>query len=204
MPQPTINSFTTCPTDCDEYNILPALPAEMDCTNYTQERSQVHTIYFRLSDADGVLSPDPFTNFATTPTATANAIDNTVTDNTKSKFLVGEGGVAEPTETSVEYPKLNTKVEEREYQLTFNVKQLTAEVYAFMQQLQCGDINFRFYYASGMGSTQYAYGISGGIIPKSITVTLPKGAGRDDRDLATIRINWLGNTDPDRRINPIS
>lgn len=198
---PTINSFTTCPADCDDNNLLPAIPAVQDCTSYEQVKSQVHTLYLRPS-AGGTYAADPFTNFATTPTVTANAVDNTNADNTKSKFLVGEGGIAEPAETVLDYPMNKEKTEQLEYELVFNVKYLNDAQYAFLQQLQCGAVDIKFYYASGMGTTQYVYGIQGGIVPKKVTVTFPKGGGKDDRDLAIIKIKWLATGDPDRRVNP--
>lgn len=197
----TINSFTTCPEDCGDDNLLPAIDAIQDCTSYTQEISQVHTLYL-MPQVGGTPSADPFTNFATTPTVTASAIDNTGTDNTKAKFLVGDGGVAEPTETVVEYPKLNEKVVERLYELVFNVRNLSDAQYAFLQQMQCGNTDITFYYSSGMGTVVYVYGKQGGIAPRKVTVTFPKGAGRTDRDLATIKIQWLATGDPDRRLDP--
>jgi hypothetical protein len=197
----TINTFVDCPADCDEDNLLPAIPEIQDCTNYEQVRSQVHTIYL-MPQVAGVSSADPFTNFATTPTVTASAVDNTNADNTKAKFLVGEGGIAAPTETLVEYPMLGEKVEERLYELVFNVKNLVDAQYEFLQQLQCGNIDITFYYASGMAATQYVYGVQGGIEPRRVTVTFPKGGGKDDRDLAIITIAWLAKGDPFRRANP--
>lgn len=201
MAAPTINSFTTCPADCDDDNLLPAIPAIQDCANYEQVRSQIHTLYI-MPQVGGTPSADPFTNFATTPTITASAVSNTTTDNTKAKFLVGEGGIAEATETLLEYPLLTEKVDERQYELSFTVKNLVDAQYTFLQQLQCGNIDLTFYYASGMGATQYVYGKQGGISPKKVTVSFPKGAGKDDRDLAIIKIQWLATGDPDRRANP--
>ncbi len=198
---PTTNSFTTCPVDCDDNNLLPAIPAIQDCANYEQVRSQVHTLYI-MPQVGGTPSADPFTAFATTPTVTASAVDNSNATNTKAKFLVGEGGVAEPSETLLEYPMLAEKVDERTYELVFNVKNLVAAQYDFLQQLQCGNVDMTFYYASGMGTTQWVYGKQGGIVPKKVTVTFPKGAGKDDRDFATIKIQWLATGDPDRRVNP--
>jgi hypothetical protein len=142
--------------------------------------------------------------FATTPTATANAINNTTTDNTKAKFLVGEGGVAESTEVVLEYPMLTEKVVERDYQLVFNIKNLVQTQYDFLLQVQCGNIDLTFYYASGMEANQWVYGKQGGIVPRKVTVSFPKGAGKDDRDIAIIKIDWKATGDPDRRINPIA
>jgi hypothetical protein len=77
-------------------------------------------------------------------------------------------------------------------------------MYAFLQQVQCGNTDLTFYYASGMGGTQYVYGKQGGIVPKKVTVTFPKGGGKDDRDIAVLKIKWLASGDPDRRINPLA
>jgi hypothetical protein len=201
MASPVINSFTTCPADCDDDNLLPAIPAIQDCPSYAQDRSQVHTLYL-MPQVAGVSSPDPFTNFATTPTVTALALDNTGTTNVKAKFLVGEGGIAEPTETILEYPMLQEKVTERQYQLVFTVKNLVQAQYDFLLQMQCGNTDITFYYASGMDANQWVYGKQGGIVPKKVTVSFPKGAGKDDRDSAIIKIDWWASGDPDRRINP--
>ena len=93
----TINSFTTCPADCGDDNLLPSIDAIQDCISYEQVKSQIHTLYI-MPQVGGTPSADPFTNFATTPTATAGAISNTTADNTKAKYVVGEGGVGEATE----------------------------------------------------------------------------------------------------------
>ena len=202
MAAPTINSFTTCPANCTDNNLLPAIPAIQACASYNQDRSQVHTLWIRPK-VSGTSAADPFTSFATTPTITASAVDNTNADNTKSKFLVGEGGVAEPSEVVLEYPMLEERVTERLYQLVFNIKNLTQTQYDFLLQLQCGNVDFTFYYASGLTATgAWVYGQQGGIVPKKSTVTFPKGIGKDDRDIAIIKIDWLATGDPDRRINP--
>lgn len=202
MAEPTINSFTTCPADCDDDNLLPAIPAIQDCPTYEQVRSQIHTLYI-MPQVGGVSSADPFTNFATTPTATASAIDNTSVNNTKAKFLIGEGGVAEPGEVVLQYPLLQDRVTERDYQLTFSIKNLVQAQYDMLLQMQCGNVDLTFYYASGMGATQWVYGKQGGIVPTKVSVSFPKGAGRDDRDIAIVKIDWKAYGDPDRRINPL-
>jgi hypothetical protein len=194
-----VTSFTTCPADCDDANVLPAILAEQDCPSYEQVHSQIHTLYLRPSGA-----ADPFTNFATTPTATANAIDNTAGDNTKSIELVGEGGIAVPEKVILDYPKLQQRTVERDYPLTFNVKNLSAAQYAFLLQLQCGHTEgLTFYYASGMGATQWLYGIQGGIPVYYIDVDFPKDISKDGRDIATITIRFKAAGDPARRVNPL-
>ena len=202
MAAPIISSFTTCPADCDDDNLLPAIPAIQDCASYDQDKSQVHTLYI-MPQVAGVASADPFTNFATTPTATANAIDNTTTNNLKAKYVVGEGGVTS-TPVKADYPMNTVKTIEREYILDMDFKMVTQEMYAFWQQVQCGNIDLTFYYASGMATNQWVYGKQGGIPPKEMEVTFVKGKGKDDRDIVNLKAVWLAHGDPDRRINPIA
>ena len=99
---------------------------------------------------------------------------------------------------------LTEKVVERDYQLVFNIKNLVQTQYDFLLQVQCGNIDLTFYYASGMEANQWVYGKQGGIVPRKVTVSFPKGAGKDDRDIAIIKIDWKATGDPDRRINPIA
>lgn len=189
----------TCPDDCGDVNTLPALiAAAQDCTAYEQTLSQVCDLYILPSDTG-----DIFDDWATTPTnATPGAgvgVDNTNADNTKAKWLVGIGGVADPEETVTEYPKLQRKVTERLYTLTFTVFNLVAAQYNFLRQLQCGDTSFTFYYADLGG---WVYGIAGGLAPLSVDVDFPHGGGNTDKNLATITLTWRSNGDPDRHVNP--
>lgn len=197
-----VSSFTTCPADCDSDNLLPAITEIQDCTNYDQDRSQVHTLYI-MPQVGGTPSADPFTNFATTPTATASAVDNTNADNTKARLIVGEGGVTS-TEVRDEYPMNKSRVVQREYTLDMDFKMLNQAMYAFWQQVQCGNVDLTFYYASGMAANQWVYGKQGGIPPKEMSVTFVKGKGRDDRDFVNLKCIWLATGDPDRRINPLA
>lgn len=203
MAAPTVNSFTTCPANCTDNNLYPAIPAIQNCASYTQDHSQIHTLYI-MPQVGGVKSADPYTNFATTPTATLSAVDNTNTLNTKAKFLVGEGGISESSEVVLDYPMLTERVVERDYELVFNIKNLVQAQYDFLLQVQCGNIDLTFYYASGMYANQWVYGQQGGIVPRRVTVAFPKGAGKDDRDIAIIKLAWKATGDPDRRINPIA
>ena len=188
----------TCPDDCTDVNLLPAITAEQDCTGYEQTLSQVCDLYILPS-----LTADIFTDWND---GTSNAaqddgvgIDNANTDNTKAKWLVGIGGVAEPAETVTEYPKLQRKVSERLYTLTFRVLDLVQTQYDFLRQLQCGDTGFKFYYGDLAG---FVYGIQGGLSPLSVDVDFPKGGANTDKNAADITLTWRSNGDPDRNENP--
>ena len=195
-----VTSFTSCPDSCDDENLLPAFLNEQDCADYAQDHSQIHTVYIRPDGAT-----DPFTDFATTPTATANAIDNTEALNAKSKLIVGEGGIDVPEKLILEYPKLQDKIVERTYTLNHVVKNLSAAQYAMLLKLQCGHVTgWSFYYASGMGTNQWLYGIQGGIPIFFIDVDFPKPGGREGRDSATLIIRYKATGDPLRRVNPLA
>jgi hypothetical protein len=194
-----VTSFTTCPDSCDDENLIPAFLNEQDCADYAQDLSQIHTVYIRPDGA-----ADPFTDFATTPTATADAIDNTEALNAKSKLIVGDGGIDVPAKVQLEYPKLQDRIVERDYSLVFNVRNLSAAQYSMLLKLQCGHVTgWTFYYASGMGTNQWLYGIQGGIPMYFIDVDFPKGASRTDRDLAILTIRFKATGDPLRRVNPL-
>lgn len=183
-----------CP-DCGDDFFLPAIEADQNCS-FDLNESQVCDVYMQPKGA-----PNPF-DFSQNPaTATPDAIDNTATDNSKTKWLVGEGGVAAPEKNVVQLPKLREKISKRTYSLTFVVKNLSDEMYDFLRHLQCGWTGFTFYYATLSGRL---FGRDGGIPVKSVDVDLPLGEGREDTEQATLTITWEAKTDPDRRVNPLA
>ena len=190
----------TCPDDCSDVNLLPAIVAEQDCTGYEQTLSQVCDLYILPSATD-----DIFADWATTPTNvtpdTGVGIDNTNTDNTKSKWLVGIGELPASEKTTTEYPLAKSKTTDRLYTLTFRILNLSAAQYTFLRQLQCGTLGFTFWYGD-LGS--WLYGLSGGIVPDFVTVTFPKGEGNTDKNVGIIRLSWKADGDPERRVNPLA
>lgn len=194
---PINNILTGCPADCDEDNLLPAIPETQDCTSYAQTLSQISDLYI-IPDTAGI---DVFTNWATTPTATVGAIDNTVTDNSKAKWLVGIGGLPAPEKTTTDYPKLKRKNDERLYTISFRILNLVDAQYDFLRQIQCGWTGFTFYYADLAG---YAYGIAGGLVPEFVDVDFPKGEGNTDKNVAVITLQFRADGDPERRANPLA
>lgn len=193
-------TLISCPDDCADVNLLPALSAaNQDCTGYTQTLSQVCDLYILPSDTG-----DIFDNWDTEPIVNATSgagvgVDNTNADNTKAKWLVGIGGVSESEETITEYPKLQKKVTERLYTLTFRVFNLVAAQYNFLRKLQCGDTSFTFYYGDLGG---WIYGIAGGLVPNSVDVDFPHGGGNTDKNVGILTITFRATTDPDRFVNP--
>jgi hypothetical protein len=187
----------TCPDECTDVLLFPAIAAEQDCTGYEQTLSQVSDLYILPSDTGDIFTDWSSTAANATPGAGVG-VDNTNDDNTKAKWLVGIGGVAEPEEIITEYPKLQRKVTERKYTLTFRVPNLVQEMYDFLRQLQCGDTGFTFYYAD---LATYVYGVEGGLAPESVDVDFPHGAGNDDKNVAIITLTWTANGDPDRHVN---
>lgn len=185
--------LASCPADCDTDNLLPAIPEAQDCTSYTPAYSQVSDLYIMPDGAT-----NPLTSWSTTPTATAGAIDNTVTDNSKCKWIVGEGAVT-VAETETNFPKRKSKVTERVYTLTFKVYDI-ANHYEFARKLQCGSTSLSFWYGD---LSDYIYGKASGIQPELVSATMPKTDGRDDKQVITLTFRWTADGDPERRVNPL-
>lgn len=192
-------SLISCPADCATDNVWPAIPTEQDCPSYEQSLSQVSDLIIIPTDGTAV---DVFTDWAgeiPTPTYVNDSIDNTTADNSTAHILTGIGGVAEPEELILDYPKLQQQVVERTYTLTHRIFNLSNAQYDYLTKLQCGALNFTFYYCDLGG---YVYGVDGGLEPYSVDVDFPRGGGNDDRAFADIIITWKAKGDPDRGTTP--
>lgn len=188
--------LTGCPEDCDTQAQFPAIPAAQDCAAYPQTLSQIGHLYIKPTGAT-----NPWTSWSGTPTATANAIDNTEALNAKTKWLVGIGEIPAPEKTVTEYPLIKSKTTDRLYTLTFRVLNLSDAQYDFLRQLQCGSLGFTFWYGD-LGN--WLYGLSGGIVPDFVTVRFPKGEGNTDKNVGIIVLSWRADGDPERRVNPLA
>ena len=193
-----MQTFLSCPADCDTALNLPAINANQDCTNYDQLDSQVCDLVI----VPDTTASDPFDwTDPSAPTLISGGIDNTVTDNSKAKRLVGEGGVPVPEKIVSEYPKKKNRITGRRYTLTFNVKDMGDESYAFLRALQCGWTGFKFYYANLGG---HGFGPEGGIDVLSVDVDMPLSEARDDKELGTIILTWEADGDPARWTSPLA
>lgn len=194
-------TLTGCPADCDDVLLYPAIPASQDCPNYEQLRSQISRLYLLPNTMSGDIFASWGSTSAATPTYVANSIDNTNALNAKAKELVGIGEIAVPDKSTLNYPLLKTRTTEKRYPLQFTVYQLDDSTYEFLRQVQCGNLNFKFYYADLNG---YVYGIADGLVPDLIDVTFPKGNADTDRNTAVIKLFWKATGDPQRRANPLA
>ena len=127
-----MNTFLTCPADCDTALVLGAIDVNQDCTNYSQKYSQICDL---ILQPDGANAPLDWTSAPTVTAQVPNEVDNASTAGTFSKHIVGEGGIAVPEKIADEYPKRKTKVNFRLFTLTFVVKNLSDDQYAFMQSI---------------------------------------------------------------------
>lgn len=185
--------LTGCPADCDDENLLPAIPAEQDCTSYELLLAQISDLYIQMDGATA-----PMASWSTTPTAVPGAIDNTEALNAKTKWLAGEGSIT-VTEVLGEYPHRKRRITERGYRLEFIVKDMTNH-YDFLRQLQCGSTSMSIWYGD---LADYIYGLTGGIPPELVNVLMPTLGGRDDKQQATIVMEWTADGNPERRVNPL-
>lgn len=193
-----INVFgTICPTDCNTTLDLPILDVDQNCTSYELYESQLTDIWIKPFAAVGT----PFTGWSDTfsaITANVTSIDNTSADNSKSKWLVGKGGVPVPDKTTQELAKFKDRISKRTYTVTFTIDNVSDAHYEFATALQCGDASFTFWY----GTTHFIYGNAEGIEPKSVDADLPKADGRDGVEQIVITMTFEAKGDPQRRNNP--
>lgn len=197
----TINAtLTGCPADCDDALLYPAIPASQDCPNYEQGRSQIARLYMLPNTMSGDIFASWGTTSAATPSYVAASIDNTNALNAKAKYLAGIGEIGVPEKSTLNYPLLKTRTNEKRYTLVFTHYQLDATTYEFLRQVQCGSLNFKFYYGDLAG---YVYGIADGLVPDFISIRFPKGNGNTDRNTAVIALSWKADGDPQRRANPL-
>ena len=200
----SFNTFYSCPGDCTEVQ-LPALPADPYCVG-VPGLSQVGSLIIVPCGVD-----DPFIDNASVielnPTS---PIDNTSSDNSSPHQLVGRGGVDEHEALEYEGPLRKNIVWLRRYTLNMEIpipaNAAGDSLYSYMQSLQCGSIDYRFFY---IDTENKLYGLvtadaEGGILPMMTNVQMPKGNGTDDLQVATISITWESKTgDPNRYASPI-
>lgn len=189
-----------CPTTCTDGVLFPATAADPTCSSFAVFDSQIDGLYIRGKTAApaSAFSDDPFLWADIANSVPAN-IDNTLTDNTKAKFLMGEGGVAVPEKTTIEVHSLKNITTKRRYQLTYLIKDMSDANYDLCRAFQCGDTNIKFYYTDLGGKV---YGIDGGLEPVFVDCDMPKDAARGAINQATIIIEWEAKYDPERKDNP--
>lgn len=194
----TINSFLSCPADCGSAFQFPALTADQDCSTFDRYYSQVAYLYVI---PDGASDPLDWTDPDVPAAASPSEIDNTNTDNTKVKFLVGEGEIAVPDKQVEELPLRKQAISGRDYLLNFTVKNMTSLNREFIRNLQCNPTNYKFYYGTVGG---HIFGPAGGITPSFSDGDLPLNGGRDDREIGVALIRFQSSDgDPPRYSNPL-
>lgn len=186
-----------CPADCSvEFEFL-NLDTDQNCAG-SQELSQITDVWMQPVGGTAT-AVSPFTNWATTPTVTAGAVDNSVADNTKTKWITGIGSVDAPDKTTVTVHKRLTVTLKRRYTLAMDVFKVDSQAnYDYMRHLQCNPTNYRFWYAN----EAHAFGKDTGLIPVYTDVDFPLGAGDQDLEKAVLTIQWEAKIDPERRVNP--
>jgi hypothetical protein len=192
-----VNTWTTptCPDDCADELLLPAIAAAQDC-GIAPKLSQINWLYLTPPGATV-----PFTHSGGTATAVSGAIDNTLGDNSKSIALYGKGGIAEHEPITYEAPGGATLTVYRDYTLTFRVVPTEAALYTLLRYLQCGNTGYTFWYGN---AADQLFGDTGGIKVKDINVQMPQGEAATDFQEAQIIVTYrTSNGDPLRFTNPL-
>lgn len=155
---------------------------------------------------------DPFeiVSPATVPSLTSGEIDNDNADNTKSRVLVGIGGVGEHEAEVYEGPLRRDLITNRVYTLTHEVPLGDDLTYNFLRYFQLNYLKFRFWYVD-LGNLLYGSVLAstvtdayGGIRPTAVNVQFPKDTARDARNVATLSITFEADADPPRYASPLT
>lgn len=182
------------PADCDTGLNLVAIPANQDCI-LPPKLSQICDLYITPDGAD-----EPFVWTLAVPAANAVGIDNTVTDNSKSKQLTVKGGIGEPEEEEYAGAKRQTVITERTYTLTLEVSVVEDAMRNFVRQFESGWTGFKFWYANLGGGL---FGPEAGIRPSSTNGRLPLDEADNGKETGTIIIQFISEEgSPIRNPNP--
>lgn len=196
---PDVNTWTdvTCPSACGGTLNYGALPSDPNCVS-VPPLSEISDIYIQPT---GATAPFDWTT-PTAPTAVSGAIDNTTTDNSKTKHLVVVGNQGDPEETIYNGPKGTTVVGLRRYTIEGRTPITAQSIYDFLKQIQCNNLNFVFWFGTRGG---YLFGGATGINPASSNARFPKEEGNEGYENGIIILEYeTDNGDPPRVPNPLA
>jgi len=171
------NPFTVLPsTLCDNWN-LPAISLCQDEPNYVQRRSEIAAI---LMLPTGATPPGSWELLADW----VNAIDNTETDDSKGKYLVGIGSFL--PDTQVEVVLSGGRVvenRERTYRLNMAVLNIDDGHTSLCRKLQTNARRFNFWLLT-LGDR--LIGGPSGMKPQRVNADFVLASGRDSREVWNI------------------
>ncbi len=173
--------------------LLPELPTSFDC-GLSPLLSQVCGLLILPKGA-----PPPASWVSAS--AMSAIIDNTVTDNSAGKWIVGRGGIERPEETIISLGKRTRVIAERLYTLDYEINIRPNGVYNFMQALQTGYRNFNFWYNTMGGRL---FGGPNGICPDFVTAWAEYGDEPDEVERGFIQLQWYADGSPLRAMAMVS
>lgn len=209
MSSVAINIFAegVCPDSCDDGTVLlPPIEEDQNCQEgkYNAQLSQICDLYIKPDKVTTVPASFSTADMATYLTA---EVDNTNTDNTKIKWIVGEGGIPIAEKSTKEVAKNGVITTKRTYTFTYKITNLTPNMYDFLRRIQCGWKGFVFNYAT-VGGCMFGNDNGGtpnlcvGICPQTVDANIPLDAGREDTKYGEIIITFCSDVDPARIDDP--
>lgn len=188
-----MNQFLTCPDDCDEAVLLPALATDPDCDVYDLYSSQIKDLVILPKGATG---PTDWTAVADWTAV----VDNTATDNSKAKRLVGIGSLPVPEKTKVTLHAGKQRTRYRTFTLTFTILDVSEANYAFAQKLQCGSTQFKLW----IGNESHLFGGQDGIQPFESDADLPLEEAFEETEKIVVTMVFRADGNPARTANPFA
>lgn len=187
-----------CSLDCAPH-IYPALSVDQNC-NGIPNISELTDLWIKPNGA--AIAEIPFSNWGTTTdtqiTFNAIAVDNTVIDNSKVKWLTGVGNIAAPEKVTLAGVKGSEFILHRTYTVSYTITNLSDLQYDFLVSLQCNPLDFTYWYAN----EAHVFGKEMGISPLSVDVDFIYAEGQTSVESATLVLKFRSKRDPERRNNP--
>jgi len=143
----------------------------------------------------GVAGPNDWTQ----QTDMEGLVDNTVSDNSAAKWLIGKGGVNDPEPVEVSVGKVDTVIARRIYSMEFELSVAPDTHYTFIQKLQRQYNNFNFWFGTLGGRV---IGGPKGIKAKYLDAFVRYGAGEEDTEIGIINLEWWPDGEANRTDMP--
>lgn len=182
------NDNTTCPTNCTR-PLFPALPVLADCPTGATLKSQMCDL---ILDITGDVMTGITTDDAGVTAWTTTNVDNTNTDNTKARHLVGIGSGSEPALTERDGPKGRVNITSTIRTQTWTFETASFDVNEFFRYLECNAPQ-KFMYGNTGG---WAFVGEEGIDIETFKCYPVEAGGKDDVYSWTIVIGYDSKISP--------
>jgi hypothetical protein len=185
-----------CPEDCSDF-VVPDIVSEDCLDSIVSELSEIKQLYIASIDPADRTKPLNGPTDWTSSAAWDAVISNT---GTGVREIFGIGSIPAPESQSRTFHDNQSKVVNKQYELTFDIESIHPTNYEFLRKLQCG-AKVRIWY---MSRGDFMYGGLNGIPVQVFDATSPMDRGADAYKKLIFQFRWNALCDPERIPSPWS